>query len=168
MFKYIVFLFLLAGCYTSQKAIKQANKAIKEHPADVLPLFRANFPCDVLHVDTSIIYTDTVINFECPEQVLPQIDTVLDTVTRVIFKAGKTTVVTKKIQLPAKIITKSVLDSSLTRELQLKLLVCETNYAVDLKELEKAKKGNKTRNYWIFSLILLLIISVLTHFIRKK
>lgn len=168
MFKYIVILLTLASCYTSQKAIKQANKAIKKHPADVLPLFRANFPCDVVSVDTAIYLTDTVISFVCPDDYLPRVDTVMDTVTHVIYKAGKTTVVTKKIQLPAKVITKFVRDSSITKELAVKLNDCATDNIIAQKELKVAKNGLKTRNYIIFSLLLLLIISILTHFIRKK
>lgn len=167
MFKYLAIIILLSGCYSSQKAIKQANKAMKKHPINVLPLFRANFPCDVLRVDTAIYYTDTLISFECPENSYNTTDTVRDTVLHVITRP-KTVVVTKTVQVPAKVITKTIMDSSLTRELQLKLLVCQTNYAVDAKELEQVKKKLKTRNYWVFSLILLLIISILTHFIRKK
>lgn len=168
MIKYIFLLLTLASCYTSQKAIKQANKAIQKHPADVLPLFRANFPCDVVGVDTTVYMTDTLISFVCPEDYLPRVDTVMDTVTHVIYKAGKTTVVTKKIQLPAKVITKFVRDSAITKELAVKLNDCTTNNVIAQKELEGAKNGIKTRNYIIFSLILLLIICILTHFIRKK
>lgn len=158
-------LIFLAGCYTPEKAIKQSNKAIDKHPEQVLPLFRAKFPCDVIKVDTSIIYTDTIINFDCPNE--PQYIVNDDTVYRVIYKP-KVVTVYKKVTLPSKVITKYIKDSSLVRELQLKLLVCETNYAVDSKELQKVNLGIKKRNYWIFSLILLLVISVLTNFIRRR
>lgn len=172
MLKYLIIAFALVGCYTSQKAIKQANKAMKEHPADVLPLFRANFPCNVTGVDTAIFYTDTLISFNCPNDYVSGVDTIVntefDTVTHVIYKAGKTITISKVVQLPSKVITKYVRDSSLTKELALKLNDCNANNAIVQKELETAKNALKTRNIAILILLLLLIIAILTHFIRKK
>lgn len=174
MIKHIYIVFLLVGCYSSQKAIKQANKALKKYPIDVLPLFRANFPCDVTSIDTAIYYTDTVISFNCPNDYFTVTDTVIvnDTINHVIYKEVKKTIqgktITQIVRLPSKVLTKYVKDSSLTKELALKLNDCNANGTIAQKELEKAQNGLKKRNYVIFSLLLLLIIAILTHFIRKK
>lgn len=43
---------LFAGCYTPQKAINQAGKAMAKYPEEILPLFRGQFPCITTSIET--------------------------------------------------------------------------------------------------------------------
>lgn len=43
---------VLAGCYTPEKALQQADKAMNKYPDKVLPLFRGQFPCITTAIET--------------------------------------------------------------------------------------------------------------------
>lgn len=73
--RYLLFIFLLAGCYGPKKAGKQAAKALQEHPEVVADKFRERFPCITTATDTLIEYRDTVIEVQDPQGYI--IDTII-------------------------------------------------------------------------------------------
>jgi len=58
VYKILVAAFLLGGCYTQNKAVKQVNKALGSYPEIVAKIALDSFPCNVIKVDTIITHFD--------------------------------------------------------------------------------------------------------------
>ena len=113
VYRILVVAFLLGGCYTQNKAVKQVNKALGSYPEIVAKIALDSFPCDVIKSDTTISVSnyDTSLLVDCPVR-----DTVLnsvhDTVKLYIKLPYKTVYVTKSVESTAKLtIMKCTLDS---------------------------------------------------------
>jgi PBP1b-binding outer membrane lipoprotein LpoB len=147
VYSLIVAAFLLGGCYTQNKAVKQVNKALGSYPEIVARIALDSFPCNVIKSDTTISVSnyDTTLLVECPVR-----DTVLnhDTVklyVKLPYKT-KTVYITKFLESTAKLtIMKSSLDS-LT-----KVTTCIKKSAEDLTS--KVGRKNKVIYWLIFVLV---------------
>ena len=66
VYRLLVVAFLLGGCYTQNKAVKQVNKALGSYPEIVAKIALDSFPCNVIKVDTIITHFDTTIEVFYP------------------------------------------------------------------------------------------------------
>ena len=156
-----LFLIFLVGCYSARKAENQVNKAIEKHPETVLPIFRGKYPCQIIHVDTSYTLTDTIINVDCPDAQYFEIHD-----TTVLIKT-KTQTVTKRIQLPVQMITKTIKDSSFEYEYQIKLNQYKVVNELKDQQINELKGKTSKRTWLAISFLLALIISILLRFIKR-
>jgi PBP1b-binding outer membrane lipoprotein LpoB len=79
VYKILVAAFLLGGCYTQNKAVKQVDKALAHYPQIVAKIALDSFPCDVIRIDTIISVRDSIIECLPIETILSQIDTIYGT-----------------------------------------------------------------------------------------
>jgi len=149
--RYLFLLLLFASCYTPNKAIKDAEKSIKKHPASVLPIFRNSFPCIVTSADTIYQVHDTIIEIPCPTEVIHE--TKVDTIKGIIVQT-KIVKVPVRVQLPGKIITKYIEDSSKLKSLS--IVINDLN-----KDCDRLEGKIKRRNKIIWWLIIMLGFSIL-------
>jgi len=158
VYKVIVAAFLLGGCYTQNKAVKQVNKALSSYPKIVARIALDSFPCNVIKVDTIITHFDTTIDV-----IYPHFD------TSVTIK--DTIILTKKlyVKLPYKTITKTVestakltiLNASLDSLLKVTTSVQKSN------EDLTGKVGRKNKViYWLIALLIGFSIPYLIRFIK--
>lgn len=156
VYRILVAAFLLGGCYTPNKAVKQVNKALGSYPEIVAKIALDSFPCNVIKVDTIITHFDTTI-----EVFYPHFDTTL------FLK--DTIFVTKKIKLPVKYITKTVestakltiLNASLDSLLKVTTSVQKSN------EDLTSKVGRKNKViYWLIAFLVGMSIPYLIRFIK--
>jgi len=158
VYKVIVAAFLLGGCYTQNKAVKQVNKALSSYPKIVARIALDSFPCNVIKVDTIITHFDTTIDV-----IYPHFD------TSVTIK--DTIILTKKlyVKLPYKTITKTVestakltiLNASLDSLLKVTTSVQKSN------EDLTSKVGRKNKViYWLIALLIGFSIPYLIRFIK--
>ena len=117
VYRLLVVAFLLGGCYTQNKAVKQVNKALGSYPEIVARIALDSFPCNVIKVDTIITHFDTTI-----EVIYPHFDTTLllkDTiyVTKKMYVKlpYKTVYITKSIESTAKLTILNARFDSLTK-----------------------------------------------------
>lgn len=157
--RYIFLLMLFASCYTPNKAIKDARKALDKHPAHVLGIFRSQFPCIVTASDTIYQVHDTIIEIPCPTE------TKVDTIKGVIVQT-KYIKVPVRVQLPGRIITKYIEDSSKLKELGLQLYRYEQDILAKDKRIEKLENKIERRNKLIWWLIAAFLISLALNLIR--
>jgi len=151
VYSLLVAVILLGSCYTSNKAVKQVNKALGSYPEIVAKIALDSFPCNVIKIDTIITHFDTTI-----EVIYPHFDTsVIDTVY-----------LTKKIKLPIKTITKTV-------ESTAKLTILNASLDSILKVTTNIQKSNEEliskisrKNKMIYWLIAFLIACTLPYFIK--
>lgn len=154
--KYLFILMLFASCYTPNKAIKDAQKSIRKHPLSVLPIFRNQFPCIVTDADTIYQVHDTIIEVPCPTEIVHE--TKIDTIKGVIVQT-KIVKIPVRVQLPGRIITKYIEDSSKLKELSIQ--INDKN-----KRIEKLEGKIERRNKAIWWLVILLLISLGINIIR--
>lgn len=150
---------LFASCYTPNKAIKDARKALDKHPAYVLPIFRNQFPCIVTASDTIYQVHDTIIEIPCPTE------TKVDTIKGVIVQT-KIVKVPIRVQLPGRIITKYIEDSSNLKELALQLNQYKQVLLDKDKRIDKLENKIERRNKLIWWLIAAFLISLALNLIR--
>ena len=165
--RYLVLLLLLAGCYTEKKAVKQADKALKEYPKAINEQFRKEFPCVITSSDTiiqqEISYRDTVI--EIPV-------TKLDTVWR-NDTAFFNNVIIRKIRVPREVvtITKSIKDSAEVWHCQLLLEESTLQKNQLLEEIEKRDNkigGLKKWKLWLtIPYLIFIAFFILARIFRK-
>lgn len=152
----LVAVFLLGGCYTQNKAVKQVNKALGSYPEIVAKIALDSFPCNVIKVDTIITHFDTTI-----EVFYPHFD------TNLLLK--DTVFVTKKIKLPIKYITKTVESTAKLTILNARLdslLKVTTNIQKSNDELiSKVARKNKVI-YWLIAFLIGFLIPYLIKFIK--
>lgn len=157
--RYLFILMLFASCYTPNKAIKDARKALDKHPAYVLPIFRNQFPCIVTASDTIYQVHDTIIEIPCPTE------TKVDTIKGVIVQT-KIVKVPIRVQLPGRIITKYIEDSSNLKELALQLNQYKQVLLDKDKRIDKLENKIERRNKLIWWLIAAFLISLALNLIR--
>ena len=103
VYKILVAAFLLGGCYTQNKAVKQVNKALGSYPEIVAKIALDSFPCNVIKVDTIITHFDTTIEVIYPHFVTNEIDTVVVEKKVYVKLPYKTVYITKSIESTAKL-----------------------------------------------------------------
>ena len=160
VYSIIVAAFLLGGCYTQNKAVKQVNKALGSYPEIVARIALDSFPCNVIKVDTIITHFDTTI-----EVIYPHFD------TSITNSLKDTIIVTKKlyVKLPYKTIIKTVestakltiLNASLDSLLKVTTLIQKSNE--DLTS--KVSRKNKVI-YWLIAFLIGFSIPYLIRFIK--
>jgi len=155
VYSLLVAVILLGSCYTSNKAVKQVNKALGSYPKIVAKIALDSFPCNVIKVDTIITHFDTTI-----EVIYPHFD------TSVTLK--DTIILTKKlyVKLPYKTIIKTV-------ESTAKLTILNASLDSLLKVTTNIKKSNEKliskisrKNKMIYWLIAFLIACTLPYLIK--
>jgi len=127
------------------------------NPAIVAKYARDKYPCtDLLKNDTAIIWRDSTIYIECPDNSNPfEVVTVrTDTVNNVVTRVVKVPV---KVQLSGKIVTRWYEDSA-----KLKIAAVELNGCITAREKLQAANDNltvkiarKTKENWIWRVIIL-------------
>jgi hypothetical protein len=163
--RYLFLLMLFASCYTPNKAIKDARKALDKHPAHVLPIFRNAFPCIVTDADTIYQVHDTIIEIPCPTEVVHE--TKVDTIKGIIVQT-KIVKVPVRVQLPGRIITKYIEDSSKLKELGLQIYRYEQDILAKDKRIEKLENKIERRNKIIWWFLILLIFSILLNVAKYR
>jgi hypothetical protein len=161
--RYLIILILFASCYTPNKAIKDARKALDKHPAWVLSIFRNQFPCIVTGADTIYQVHDTIIEIPCPTEVVHE--SKIDTIKGIIVQT-KIVKVPVRVQLPGRVITKYIEDSSKLKELALQLYRYEQDILAKDKRIEKLENKIERRNKLIWWLIAAFLISLALNLIR--
>jgi len=165
--KYLAFLLLLAGCYTQKKAVKQADKALREHPQVVGERFRKEFPCVTGRVDTVVEY-ESIMRDTIIEIIDTKIDTIENSDTVILFKT-----IEKKITLPGKTvtITKSIKDSAEVWQCQLLLEESTLQKNALIEDIDKRDKQiNKLKSWrrWlIWPYIIFIAYFILARVFRK-
>ena len=158
VYRLLVVAFLLGGCYTQNKAVKQVNKALGSYPEIVARIALDSFPCNVIKVDTIITHFDTTI-----EVIYPHFDTTLflkDTifVTKKIKLPVKTLYITKTVESTAKL---TILNASLDSLLKVTTSVQKSN------EDLTSKVGRKNKViYWLIAFLIGISIPYLIRFIK--
>ena len=145
VYRILVAAFLLGGCYTSNKAVKQVNKALGSYPEIVARIALDSFPCNVIKVDTIITHFDTTIEVIYPhfDTSLSQIDTIYGTKKVYVKLPYKT--ITKSVESTAKL---TILNASLDS-----LLKVTTNIKKSNEDLT-SKVGRKNKViYWLIFFI---------------
>lgn len=163
--RYLFILMLFASCYTPNKAIKDARKALDKHPAHVLPIFRNAFPCIVTASDTIYQVHDTIIEIPCPTDVIHE--TKVDTIKGIIVQT-KIVKVPVRVQLPGRIITKYIEDSSKLKELGLQINEYKQALLEKDKRIEKLENKIARRNKIIWLFLILLIFSILLNVAKYR
>lgn len=163
--RYIFILMLFASCYTPNKAIKDARKALDKHPAHVLPIFRNAFPCIVTDADTIYQVHDTIIEIPCPTEVVHE--SKIDTIKGIIVQT-KIVKVPVRVQLPGRVITKYIEDSSKLKELGLQINEHKQMLIEKDKRIEKLENKVERRNKIIWWLLILLIFSILLNVAKYR
>ena len=158
--KLLVAVILLGGCYTQFKAVKQVDKALARYPQIVAKIALDSFPCDVIRIDTNIVVSDTIVEYQPIENYTSVLhfDTVLITKKVYVKLPYKTIYITKVVESTAKlVIMKASLDSSnnAIRELQ----------KVNDELTGKVARKNKVI-YWLIAFIVGLSLPYLIRIVR--
>jgi PBP1b-binding outer membrane lipoprotein LpoB len=146
VYKILVAAFLLGGCYTQNKAVKQVNKALGSYPEIVAKIALDSFPCNVIKVDTIITHFDTTIEVIYPhfDTTLSQIDTIYGTKKVYVKLPYKT--ITKSIESTAKLTILNARFDSLTK--------VTTSIQKSNEDLT-SKIGRKNKViYWLIALLI--------------
>lgn len=148
----VLLISVLTGCYTEQKATKQAVKAIDNYPLKMLPIFRGKYPCvDLNKADTVIVNTDTTIWVYCPDTIpASQYFTLHDTLIREVQMPAR--VIKVPVTLPIKTITivKEIEDLSRVVEMDIKLTESQN-------KIDQLQKANGRKATWIKWLIFFFV-----------
>jgi PBP1b-binding outer membrane lipoprotein LpoB len=158
VYSLLVAAFLLGGCYTQNKAVKQVNKALGSYPEIVARIALDSFPCNVIKVDTIITHFDTTIEVIYPhfDTILSQIDTIYGTKKVYVKLPYKT--ITKTVESTAKL---TILNASLDSLLKVTTSVQKSN------EDLTSKVGRKNKViYWLIALLIGFSIPYLIRFIK--
>lgn len=150
VFRLLVAVILLGGCYTQFKAVKQVDKALAHYPQVVAKIALDSFPCDIIRIDTFITVKDSIVECLPIENFTTLIDTI--SVTKKVFVKLpiKTTYITKVVESTAKlVILKASLDSS--NNIIYKLQKSNNELS------NKVERKNKVI-YWLIGLLILLTI----------
>jgi PBP1b-binding outer membrane lipoprotein LpoB len=160
VYSILVAAFLLGGCYTQNKAVKQVNKALGIYPEIVARIALDSFPCNVIKVDTIITHFDTTIEVIYPhfDTSLSQIDTIYGTKKVYVKLPYKTVYITKSVESTAKL---TILNASLDSLLKVTTSVQKSN------EDLTSKVGRKNKViYWLIALLIGFSIPYLIKFIK--
>ena len=160
VYKILVAAFLLGGCYTQNKAVKQVNKALGSYPEIVARIALDSFPCNVIKVDTIITHFDTSIQVIYPhfDTSLSQIDTIYGTKKVYVKLPVKTVYITKSIESTAKLTILNARFDSLTK--------VTTSIQKSNEDLT-SKVGRKNKViYWLIALLIGFSIPYLIKLIK--
>jgi hypothetical protein len=156
----LVAAFLLGGCYTQNKAVKQVNKALGSYPEIVAKIALDSFPCNVIKVDTIITHFDTTIEVIYPhfDTTLSRIDTIYGTKKVYVKLPYKTVYITKSIESTAKLTILNARFDSLTK---VTTLIQKSN------EDLTSKVGRKNKViYWLIAFLIGLSVPYLIKLIK--
>jgi PBP1b-binding outer membrane lipoprotein LpoB len=159
-YRILVAAFLLGGCYTQNKAVKQVNKALGSYPEIVAKIALDSFPCNVIKVDTIITHFDTTIEVIYPhfDTTLSQIDTIYGTKKVYVKLPYKTVYITKSIESTAKLTILNARFDSLTK--------VTTSIQKSNEDLT-SKVGRKNKViYWLIALLIGFSIPYLIKLIK--
>lgn len=157
------FLICFGGCYNSQKATKQTNKALIKFPAVVAKIARDAFPCIVVKSDTSYNYYDTTIMADCPA-----VPIIKDTV-KIYFSLPsipKIIQVPVKVEVPARTITIKIIDSAFNKICQLSKDSFSIQNAALQTKLTDAQATIKTKNKILLWLYIIIGLSITTFILK--
>lgn len=160
VYKILVAAFLLGGCYTQNKAVKQVNKALGSYPEIVAKIALDSFPCNLIKVDTIITHFDTSIEVIYPhfDTSLSQIDTIYGTKKVYVKLPYKTVYITKSIESTAKLTILNARFDSLTK--------VTTSIQKSNEDLT-SKVGRKNKViYWLIALLIGFSIPYLIKLIK--
>ena len=160
VYRILVAAFLLGGCYTQNKAVKQVNKALSSYPEIVAKIALDSFPCNIIKVDTIITHFDTTIEVIYPhfDTTLSQIDTIYGTKKVYVKLPYKTIYVTKSIESTAKLTILNARFDSLTK--------VTTSIQKSNEELiSKVGRKNKVI-YWLIAFLVGLSVPYLIKLIK--
>ena len=158
VYKILVAAFLLGGCYTQNKAVKQVNKALGSYPEIVAKIALDSFPCNVIKVDTIITHYDTTIEVIYPHFDTSKIDTVIVEKKVYVKLPYKTVYITKSIESTAKLTILNARFDSLTK--------VTTSIQKSNEDLT-SKVGRKNKViYWLIALLIGFSIPYLIKLIK--
>ena len=158
VFKLLIAVLLLGGCYSQFKATKQVDKALAHYPQIVAKIALDSFPCDVIRIDTLISVRDSIIECLPIENFTTIVDTLV--ITKKVFAKLpiKTTYITKVVESTAKLtIINAHLDSV-------------NNAIYELQKVKDELTGKVARKnkviYWLIALIVGISIPYLFRIVR--
>lgn len=141
---------MISGCYSSNKAKKDINKAYENYPEAVANFSHDKFPCKESSIDSIVKTEYQYIEIKCPDQTEPV--QVIDTLYLTKPSMPKTYIMYKDkfVAIPSttKIITKVVRDSS-----------CEILLKKSVEGQQIYIGKNEKQANWIKWLLILLAIS---------
>jgi len=155
--KYLLIILILAGCSTAKELL---DKAERKDPAIVAKYARDKYPCtDLLKPDTAIVWRDSTIYIECPDNSNPfeVVITKTDTVNNVVTRTIKVPV---KVQIPGKVVTRWYEDSAKLKIYATELNNCNTEVQTlkasnDSLSKKAARRGKEN---WIWRAIATVLI----------
>lgn len=155
--RYLLILLLLQSCYTANKAIKQVDKANTHYPEVVAKIARDKYPCtDLLKPDTAVIWRDSVVIVDCPDNrndYFETVRTIRDTVNRIIKVP---------VTVPVRIqtITKYFEDSAKLKlaALELSKFVKSNNDLTNKLTEVNATAAHRAKENWFWRIIASIII----------
>jgi len=161
VYKGLIAVLLLGGCYSQFKATKDVNKALANYPQIVAKIAQDSFPCDVIRIDTNISVSnyDTTLLVDCPvRDTISVHDTVLNTVLKKVKLQYKTVYVTKFLESTAKL---TILNARLDSLTEVTTSIQKSN-----DELT-SKVGRKNKViYWLIALLIGFSIPYLIKLIK--
>ena len=150
MKRLLMMVLMISGCYTSNKANKDINKAYDNYPETVAAFARDKFPCKETNIDSAVKVEYDFIEIKCPDQAEPV--QVIDTLYLTKPSRPKTYIVYKDkfvaIPTTTKTITKIVRDSS-----------CEILLKKSVDGQQILVRKNEKQAEWIKWLLILLAVS---------
>ena len=161
VYKGLIAVLLLGGCYSQFKATKDVNKALANYPQIVAKIAQDSFPCDVIRIDTNISVSnyDTTLLVDCPvRDTISVHDTVLNSVLKKVKLQYKTIYVTKFLESTAKL---TILNARLDSLTEVTTSIQKSN-----DELT-SKVGRKNKViYWLIALLIGFSIPYLIKLIK--
>lgn len=158
VFKLLIAVLLLGGCYSQFKATKQVGKALAHYPQIVAKIALDSFPCDVIRIDTLISIRDSIIECLPVENFNTKVDTLKLTKKVFIKLPYKTVYITKVVESTAKLtIINAHLDS-------VKNAICELQKSKNELTGKVARKNKVI--YWLIALIVGISIPYLFRIVR--
>jgi len=148
---------ILAGCTTAEKLL---DKAERKDAAIVAKYARDKYPCTLLKNDTAIIWKDSVIYIDCPDNTNPFEVVIVrkDTVQNTVIKTIRVPV---KVQLPSKVVTRWYEDSAKLKinDDHIRSLTKKVSEQTDKIVSLNKKVSNKSKENWIWRAIALCLMA---------
>jgi len=153
----IIVVAIIAGCRTAEKLL---DKAERKDPAIVAKYARDKYPCtDLLKNDTAIIWKDSIIYIDCPDNTNPFEVVVIktDTVKNTVIKTVRVPVT---VPIQVKYITKWYEDSAKLKIYATELQGCNTAVLKLQTDKDKltAKAARRGKENWIWRIIATVLI----------